>query len=409
MKRKAQIEVRMSEIREAVNAPDEPENLVELRSEYVKLEAEWRDLAKAEAEAAEKSEERAEGGGEAAERRALEAKVELRRYLSAAVNNRAIDGAEAELNAALEVRSAGGVTVPWEALLPTPEAEAAEKRADVVTPAPATVNRTVRPVIPRVFAGGLASFLGIGMPSVGVGEQVYTYLSAGTDPEMIAKDGEVDAAAATFTPKTFQPVRLTARYLFRTEDLAVLAGMESALRSDLRMAMQEEMDNQILNGNGDAPNVDGLLATAAKGGLPDVADPGAVVTAASMIQSYAGLVDGLYAKRQGSVRVAIGPDTYTKLVSLIQGDAWVFDRFADQTRIESLIPAQTAQKVQQAIAAKSAAPGMYAVAPVWQGVELIRDMYTGAAKGQIAITAIALWNFGIVRNDGFARLKFKLA
>lgn len=401
MNRKQEIELRLSEISEAVNAPEEPDNAAELRAEHTRLQTEWRALVSAEAEADAPADD-----GEAAEVRDLTERVELRRYLNAAVNNRDIDGAESELNAALQVRSAGGVVVPWEALLPLEEPEV---RQDAVTPAPATaVGRTVRPIIPRVFATGIARYLGIGMPSVGVGEQTYTYLSAGATAEQKAKDAAVDADAATFTPVSFTPVRLTARYLFRTEDVHVLGGMESALRGDLRSALQEQMDHQILNGNGDAPNVDGLLATAAKGGLDDVANPGAVVNAASLIDTYAGLVDGRYAKTQSSVRVAIGAATYKKLASLIQGDAYVFDRYAAQTRIEALLPAAAAN-VQTAIAAKTAAPGLYAVAPVWQGVELIRDMYTGAAKGQIAVTAIALWNFGIVRKQGFARLKFKLA
>lgn len=411
MKRKQEIEVRLSEIRTAVNAAEAPDNEAELRAEAGKLEAEWRELAKAEAEAEEAEKREAESGdGEDAEKRALVEKVEFRRYLGAAASHRDVDGAERELNEALDVRSAGGVVVPWEALLPPPDERDLEKRQDALTSAPASpdVNRVNQPIIPRVFAGGVADFLGIGMPSVGVGERVYTYLSAGVDPEMKAKDAGVDADAATFTPKTFAPVRLSARYKFRIEDLAVLAGMESALRGDLRMAMREAMDNQILNGDGDAPNVDGLLATAAKGGLADVANPAAVVDAESLINAYASQVDGKFATAQSGIRMLIGAATYAKVVSLVQGDAYVFDRFAALTRISSLVPAAAAN-IQQAIAVKRSAPGLYAVAPVWQGVELIRDPYTDAKSAQISITAHALWNFGIVRTDALTRLKFKLA
>ncbi len=52
---------------------------------------------------------------------------------------------------------------------------------------------------------------------------------------------------------------------------------------------------------------------------------------------------------------------------------------------------------------------MNAVAPVWEGVQLIRDEVTAAAKGQIAVTAVALWGFKILRSDGFERLRFKVA
>lgn len=415
MKRKRAIEIRQSEIREAMNGPEEPANAAELRAESAKLEIEYRGILAAEGESEERAEDTPETAlpedvadeldAEVRERQRLEGRVELRRYLAAAMRDAELDGAEAELNAAVELRGTGGVAVPWAALaLPEPD----EQRQDAHTPAPANVARTLAPVIPRVFATGIARYLGIAMPMVPAGERQYTYLSAGADPEMKAKGAAVDADAATFTPVDFSPVRLTARYLFRREDVASFAGMEAALRGDLSMVMQESMDNQILNGTGVAPNVDGLLATAANGGLDDVANPGAVVTAATLIDTYAALVDGRYAKTQGAVRVAIGAATYAKLASLVQGDAYVYDRYAMQTRIEALMPAAAAN-VQQAVAAKVNAPGPNAVAPVWEGLELIRDPYTGAAKAEVAVTAIMLWNFGLIRKAGFARLKFKLA
>lgn len=400
-KRKQEIEMRMSEIREAVNAPEEPENMAELRAEYVKLEQEWRLVQDNETDDAE-DEFIGNLSPERAEIRRLAEQVELRRYMQVAVTEVRLDGAEAELNAALELRGAAGTMVPWEALAPI------EVRVDAVTNAPSDIPRSTAPIIDRVFAGGGASFLGVAMPSVPSGERLYTHMSAGATAEPKSKAASVDAAAATFTPTTFKPIRLTARYLWNVEDAAELSGMESALRGDLREALKEKMDDQILNGNGTAPNVAGFFATKANGGLGDVANPGTVVTAESMIQSYASQVDGRYAKMQSDTRFLIGATTFAKLSALVQGNAYVFDRYQDRTRVSALVPAAAAN-VQQAIAAKVGAPGMYAIAPVWQGVELIRDQVTKAESGQIALTAIALWNFGIIRAEGFNRLKFKLA
>ena len=47
-----------------------------------------------------------------------------------------------------------------------------------------------------------------------------------------------------------------------------------------------------------------------------------------------------------------------------------------------------------------------AVAPVWDAGELIRDPYSGAAKGEVAMTLCYLWNFGLPRPSNFARVKF---
>ena len=46
------------------------------------------------------------------------------------------------------------------------------------------------------------------------------------------------------------------------------------------------------------------------------------------------------------------------------------------------------------------------VAAIWSAGELIRDPYSGAAKGEVALTLSYLWNFGLVRASNFARIKF---
>ena len=47
-----------------------------------------------------------------------------------------------------------------------------------------------------------------------------------------------------------------------------------------------------------------------------------------------------------------------------------------------------------------------AVAPVWEAGQLIVDPYTGAAKGEVALTLSYFWNFAIPRTSNFQRLKF---
>ena len=46
------------------------------------------------------------------------------------------------------------------------------------------------------------------------------------------------------------------------------------------------------------------------------------------------------------------------------------------------------------------------VAAVWEAGSLIRDVYSGAAKGEVALTLSYLWDFGIPRASNFARIKF---
>ena len=46
------------------------------------------------------------------------------------------------------------------------------------------------------------------------------------------------------------------------------------------------------------------------------------------------------------------------------------------------------------------------VAPVWDTARLIRDPYSSASKGEVALTLQTLWGFALPRAANFRRLKF---
>ena len=50
-----------------------------------------------------------------------------------------------------------------------------------------------------------------------------------------------------------------------------------------------------------------------------------------------------------------------------------------------------------------------AVAPVWEGIRLIRDEITGAAKGEVALTAISLVSFGVLRKAQYRWVRIATA
>lgn len=414
MKTRHEIELRQSEIREALNAPEAPANETELRTELRALETEYRDAIKAEQEA-ERKRQAALGGdpdasddGEGAEFRALVDKVELRAYLQAAATGQSIAGAEQELAQAAKLDGgAAGTLIPWEVLDPGTElrAEAVEDRA--ATPAPAVKGRDQQTIIGRVFARTGAAHLGVRMPTVGVGEPVYVYLSGGNSPGFVDKGGTANETAGSFGTRTFSPKRLTAAYRVAVEDLAVLKGMEAALRNDLRSALGEVLDRVIVGAGG--AQVRGMLATAANGGLADVTDPTDVVSTTVVDATLIAPIDGKHATEEGEIRYLIGAETYRTLFGIYDANSGerVFDRYKARSRVSAHIPAKDGTtKVQQGVAVTQRGPIM--VAPVWQGVQIIRDPYSAADDGEVILTAVMLANFGIVRSDGASRLKFKL-
>ena len=355
-------------------------------------------------------------GGHGVEVRALLGRAELRNYVAAAVENRAVGGAEAELQSALETRTAqnGGVMLPWEMLDPGPaEARAAiEQRADTATTLAATsgIGTVQDQIIQRVFAQTAAAFLGVRMVGVGVGQHSYPIITAGQTPDLKTAGTAHDATAATISASVLEPKRLTARYVIRVEDIAKLAGYEEALRMDLNGAMGERLDHFVLNGD-DAtdPQWSGFFDA-----LTDPTAPSDVATYADFLKAYGGGVDGRYATSLAQVRLLVGDETYGHAAAVTNtGSGATAVQYAmgatGGLQASALVP-DAASNIQQAILAKTG-PGWMdnSVCNTWPGVEMIRDPYSGASKGEVALTAISLVDFALIRKAGFAQLAFKLA
>ena len=406
------LQVRMSEVRQRLNELAGDENadgaaVDGLAAEMGTLEARYRAALTVEAHEDDKAEAHEAKTPETRELGELRGRVELRDYLLEAANGRAAHGAAAEFRAAIMGENAREGVVPWEALLALEEREEREERADAATVGPTTGPANQRGIIARVFARSAAAFLGVEMPRVPVGQSLFPVMTGGATGSMLAAGAAKNAEAATFTVEALSPVRLSARYLFRVEDLAKLRGMEDALRADLRAAMSDAMDAQVLAGDGTAPNQAGFLDALTE---PDA--PAAVADFGSILGAHVSGVDGLYAHGLADVRMLTGPATYKLAAAAFRttGDVASSDYLATHSgglRASANVPAPDTN-IQGAITYATGGPGS-AVAPVWEGLELIRDPYTNAASGEVSLTAVALWAFRIVRTAPYAWQKFKLA
>jgi len=359
-----------------------------------------------------------------AEPHELRDRISLGRYLAALAEDRVVDGAEAELRTELGLSDQA---IPLEAMLPTPE-----ERADAVSPqdtagnalAFGTVNQTTGPMLNRVFTATDTAFLGVAMPMVPAGERVYPVMTDGTAAGMVARSAEApDAGAAKFSVVNATPHRLSGRYVFDLEGVATLGGMlESTLRADLRLAMGFAMDQQILGGDGAGANVSGLLkvltlqAPPGKAGVFNNNDV-ALLDWQGYRELFTMGLDGKYARTEGDIRMLIGTDTYNiARNSFRAGNNAERDaiesvaQFGGRTRHSFLIPASavatippknanSTKKVQSAIRATENA----AVAPVWQGITMIRDPYSSAGKAEVILTAHMLYDFVMRRTDGWKR------
>ena len=350
--------------------------------------------------------------------RSLVKRASLVSYLSeSATQNEVRNGsAEAELRSELLGKDAMVGQVPLAVLAPevmnkpNRETRATDTATDVgAIGIPNRQNQIIR----RVFAQSASSFLGIRMPSVGIGETSFPYLSAGVTPTMKSKGARADAEAATFSAESVGPTRLSARYLLRIEDLSRLAGMESALRADLRGSLSEAMDLQTIVGDGVAPNVNGLLNE-----LPAAAAAGAAeFTWQEAVQVIADQVDGKYAADPSMVRMLCASDLYSKMAirlvaasssgSSVSAASRYIQEISGGLRVSANMP-DADSDISTVLLSRMGAVGAFA--PIWgSSFRLIRDPYSLSAEGSVALTAVVLWSFVVPREDVFALRKLRIA
>ena len=192
-----------------------------------------------------------------------------------------------------------------------------ETRADVVTSAPSTVGVNFDRIEPKVFASSIASKLMIDMPRVKSGTFTTGTINAGLRASSRTKGDAQESTAATFTVQSSTVKSVSARLSITIEDIAAIgaSNFESALRENLSLALSAELDNQIINGNGTAPNLTGMFER-----LSDASAPATgIETWARFAAKHAGLVDGLWANELSDLSVVVGVDTYRLACSTFQG------------------------------------------------------------------------------------------
>ena len=166
----------------------------------------------------------------------LEARCSVGRIFQHTAEQRALDGAEAEIQAELKLPAN---KIPLSLLRGEPETRA-------ITPAPANVASPQDPIIPAVFPMGAAAFLGVDMPTVGHGEPVYPVLTNNTAAADADKAASVGETTGSFTADVLSPRRIQASFFYSREDAARFAGMDEALRRNLSDALSSGLDKYIL-------------------------------------------------------------------------------------------------------------------------------------------------------------------
>ena len=325
------------------------------------------------------------GDPETRERLALVGRCDLGAIVAAAVEHRSTEGAEAELQQAL------GLTpnqIPLDLLR-------VETRA--VTPAPGSTGSVEQPVVMPVFAMGDARFLGVDMPTVASGDAVFPVLT--TRPSVGHKaTANSDAIAETdgeFEAEVLKPERLQASFFWRRTEAARFRGMEPSLREALSMGLSEAMDHRIVS----------QIVSDVDRDETDAADTFATYRSRLAFAQ----IDGRFASMASDIRLLAGGSTYADMAATYrasESDMNALGALMAETggvRVSAHIPSATGAHKRDVICRRGMRRDM--TAPTWEGVTLIPDEVTQAAKGEIRLTAVMLAAWKVIRTGGFRRIQ----
>ena len=171
-----------------------------------------------------------------------------------------------------------------------------------------TVGVNLDPIRPAVFANSIAPRLGVEMPRVASGTYASATITTSQSAVALAKSAAAAGTAGALTVTTATPKRVSARLELTLEDIAAVgqANFESILRENLALAISDQLDDQMINGAGTAPNLAGIFQA-----LTDpTAAPTAIADFDTFVGAFADGVDGLWSVGVKEVGVVAGVETY---------------------------------------------------------------------------------------------------
>ncbi len=367
---------------------------------------------------------------ETRERIELRQKAQLTNFFQARAQGKMLTGPEAELSAAAGVD--GGIPIE---ILDTPEQRGEQVFVNVVTetgierravtPAPGTVGVNLDPIRPAVFANSIASRLGVDMPRVSTGTYASGTITGSQDAAAKAKGDDAVAGTGAITVQTAVPKRISARLELSLEDIAAVgqANFESILRQNLSLVLSDELDKQMISGDGQAPNLTGFIERLET--INDPVDPGAQPDFDDFVEAFTDSVDGLWSTTPKEVGIVAGVDTF-KLAAKSFRDIQAADlgsvAFTDYaamhyggfwTNKRMPAPVSTIQRAlvyRMGRSMMGASGGMRtSVCPHWGSIS-IDDIFTGSASGTRAFTLhVLLGDVILVQPDAYSLREFKVS
>ena len=350
-------------------------------------------------------------------REALRDGVEIREYLRAAGEDKPLEGRAAEYNADMGLNSnRGGVEVPMEFIAPQ------EGRATIAASSVSNVDQLAGGPgarwTDRLFRNSMANRVGITFDTVDSGDAIYPITAGTSATTQAARADAIGESAFTFSLHRMTPKRYGISYRIAVEDMTLLPQLEDAVRRDVQSALNLHIDNAVFTGadatTGTTADVAGLTTAS---GVENIT---AVTLANSAkpveyIKALASKVDGIKLLQTLDINLVLSNHLAAILGGTVMGttdiaqltfaDQWLRDQVGSYGVVNGL-SANATLKAADVVAVGSYPVGLpgAGVVAMWPSLQLIRDPYSSAAKGEVVITMQGLYDMAIVRSDQFFKV-----
>ena len=212
----------------------------------------------------------------------------------------------------------------------------------------------------------------------------------------------------------------------RIEDIAAVgqANFESILRQNLSLALSDELDDQVINGDGAAPNLTGIIKRLET--IMNPANSTATPDFDDFVEAFVDGIDGLWASTVKDVSLVMGVASYQLAAKAFRDiaaadlGAIAFTDYAAQHYgglfTNMRMPVPDANDVQRAVLYRKGrtmaggSGGMRTAVCAHWGEIGIDDIYSGSASGTRAFTLhVLLGDVILVQPDAYDLAEFKTA
>ena len=339
---------------------------------------------------------------ETREKLELRGRVSVGNYIAAAQEQRGLEGAELEYNAACGIRAG---RFPLHLIAP-------ELRAITDTDAKASQMAW----IDRLFDESLARYCGISFKGVEAGVASVPITTAGASGGQIERTEAKAAASQTIGVAELKPKRNSAHIVFSLEDSYRLPGLEAALRRDMADAVMENVDKAVFLGGssqGSASVADIVGLNTATDVVEKTITQSNKVKAANTIAEFVELIDGKHATMPGDLKIVVSVGANVLWMSTIANSAAENQTIAQflkdsgfDWRVRGGIDTATANGDWGAFIGRMRGIEGAGCVAIWDEAHLVRDEFSGANKGEVGLTLSTFWDFATPRASNFARIKF---